>query len=61
MVQELRRFWRNEEGQDLVEYTFLVTLAALGAVGLLRNQGTFVSSIWVTGKAVAHNAAVTAS
>ena len=32
MKNFLRRLWREEEGQDLVEYALLVALVALGAV-----------------------------
>jgi Flp pilus assembly pilin Flp len=61
MLKELRRFWGNEEGQDLVEYTFLVALVALSTVSFLMTQGTAVSTVWVSGNSLVHNAAVAAS
>ena len=61
MKEQLVQFWENEEGQDLVEYTFLVALVAISAVGLLRTQGNAVATIWVTGNSTVHNAAVAAS
>jgi len=58
VVTELRCFWVNEEGQDLVEYTLLVSVMTLGAVSLLKNQGTSVSMVWGGASATMHNAAV---
>jgi Flp pilus assembly pilin Flp len=58
MKQQLIGFWGNEDGQDLVEYTFLVTLVALGAIGLLKTQGASVSGIWVTANSTVENAAL---
>ena len=61
MVEQLQQFWKNEEGQDLIEYTLLLALLSLGAAGLLRNAGTSVSTIWTSGDATLHNAALAAS
>ncbi len=33
MSEVLKRLWRAEEGQDLVEYSLLVAFLALGAAG----------------------------
>ena len=33
MNEVLKRLWRAEEGQDLVEYSMLVLFLELGAVG----------------------------
>ncbi len=61
MGTRLSRFWKGEEGQDLVEYTFLVALVALGAVSLLKTQGSSVSTIWVAANTTVQGAAVAAS
>jgi Flp pilus assembly pilin Flp len=61
MLKELHRFWGDEQGQDMIEYTFLIALVALSTTSLLVTQGTAVSSIWVTGNSLAHNAAIAAS
>lgn len=37
------RLWREEEGQDLVEYALLVVLVALGAVVAMRSLASAVS------------------
>lgn len=60
MLKELHRFWGRDEGQDLVEYTFLVALVALGTVSLLTTQGGAVSSVWVTANTTMQNAALVA-
>jgi len=38
----LRRLWREERGQDLVEYGLLLVLVSLGAVAAM---GTLASAI----------------
>jgi pilus assembly protein Flp/PilA len=42
----LRRFVRETEGQDLLEYALLVALIALVAVGAVTAAGTSVSTIF---------------
>ncbi|HVW86171.1 MAG TPA: hypothetical protein VHB50_15895 [Bryobacteraceae bacterium] len=40
------RFLKEEEGQDLIEYTLLIAFVALAAAALLGNVGTSISGIW---------------
>ena len=42
----LKRFWRGEEGQDLVEYSLLLSFVALAAVTALTTVKTSISTIW---------------
>lgn len=42
----VRRFVREEEGQDLLEYALLVALIALVAVAAVTAAGTTVSTIF---------------
>ena len=42
----LQRFWKEEEGQDLVEYSLLLAFIALAAVGLLSGTRTTISGLW---------------
>lgn len=44
----LRRFWMDEDGQDLVEYSLLLAFIALAAVALLSGVGRNVSKIWTS-------------
>lgn len=41
-------FWKEEEGQDMVEYALLLAFVALAAVSLLSGVKTSISSIWST-------------
>ncbi len=42
----LRRMWKEDEGQDLVEYALLAGLIALVAVVAITAAGVSVNSIW---------------
>ena len=42
----LKAFWQEEEGQDLVEYSLLLAFIALAAIALLSSAGTSVKTIW---------------
>ena len=44
LINRLRGFVREEEGQDLLEYALLVALIALVAVGAITLAGTSVST-----------------
>jgi pilus assembly protein Flp/PilA len=43
MKNLFRRLWREEEGQDLVEYALLVVLVALGAVVAMQSLASAIS------------------
>ncbi len=42
----LMGFWREEDGQDLVEYALLMAFIALAAVAVLTSVSTQVSTLW---------------
>jgi Flp pilus assembly pilin Flp len=42
----LKAFWREEEGQDLVEYALLMAFIALAAVAVLTSVQTNVTKLW---------------
>ena len=46
MTAYLRAFWKNEDGQGLLEYGLLVALIALVCVGALTATGTNVNAIF---------------
>jgi len=46
MVSLMRRFWREESGQDLIEYTLLLAFVALASASLFLSAGNSVSGIW---------------
>jgi Flp pilus assembly pilin Flp len=62
MGKLLHRFWTNEDGQDLYEYTLLIGLMTLGVVGLLTIPAPAVTTIWTsTSTTAAHAAALAGS
>ena len=42
----LRRFIRDEQGQDLIEYTLLMAFVALASAALFIGAGGSISGIW---------------
>lgn len=42
----LKTFWREEDGQDLVEYSLLLAFIALAAVALLTSVKTQIQTLW---------------
>jgi Flp pilus assembly pilin Flp len=59
--QMLRLFWRNEEGQDLVEYALLLAFIALAAVALLSGVRGTTRGFWSTINSTLASASTTAS
>ena len=43
MKNLMHRLWKEEEGQDLVEYALLVVLIALGAVAAMKSLASAIS------------------
>jgi len=50
-------FLRDEQGQDLVEYTLLLAFVALASAALFINAGGSVNAIWSTANQTLANAA----
>lgn len=42
----LMNFLRDEQGQDLVEYTLLLAFVALASAALLTTMSTTIGTIW---------------
>jgi Flp pilus assembly pilin Flp len=42
----VQRFWQDESGQDLIEYSLLLAFVALCAIGLLSGVKTNTSQLW---------------
>ncbi|PYT21820.1 MAG: hypothetical protein DMG57_37455 [Acidobacteria bacterium] len=42
----LTRFFRDEQGQDLIEYTLLLAFVCLASAALFISAGGSVSGIW---------------
>ncbi len=44
----LRNFWKDEQGQDLIEYTLLMAFVALASAALFLGAGGSIKGIWST-------------
>ena len=49
MAQRLHRFWMEVEGQDLIEYTLLMTFIVMAVFALIGAGHPAVDNIWTTG------------
>ncbi len=47
-MNTLRNFFREEEGQDLVEYTLLLAFVALAAAAILMGASNSIANIWTS-------------
>lgn len=46
MNKYLTRFWRDDSGQDLVEYALLLSILAVAAVATLGTLATSITTVW---------------
>ncbi len=60
-MQLWKRFWNEEDGQDLVEYTLLLAFVALASAALFIGAGGSVSTIWTAANSRLAQAAASAS
>ena len=56
MKQLMLRFVREEEGQDLVEYTLLLAFVCLASAALFIGAGKSMANIWVDTNLIVDNA-----
>ena len=56
MKQFICRFVREEEGQDLVEYTLLLAFVCLASAALFIGAGKSMASIWTDTNLIVTNA-----
>ncbi|HTU45513.1 MAG TPA: Flp family type IVb pilin [Bryobacteraceae bacterium] len=57
----LNAFWREEDGQDLVEYSLLLAFIALAAVTVLTSTSGSLNKLWDTISNTLSSAATSAS
>jgi Flp pilus assembly pilin Flp len=48
MAAYLRNFWREDDGQDLIEYSLLITFIAIACAAIIGAGRPAVNSIWHT-------------
>jgi Flp pilus assembly pilin Flp len=41
-----KSFWKEEQGQDLIEYTLLMAFVALASAALFHGVGGSIKGIW---------------
>ena len=60
-MKSLLSFLRDEQGQDLIEYTLLMAFVALASASIFVSAGGSLNSIWIDASNQLSNAAVMAS
>jgi Flp pilus assembly pilin Flp len=48
LICAVKCFWRDESGQDLIEYSLLLAFIALAAVGIISGVGDTTTKLWST-------------
>jgi Flp pilus assembly pilin Flp len=61
MKNMIIRFVREEQGQDLVEYTLLLAFVCLASAALFIGAGNSLKGIWATANTLLVNANAAAS
>jgi Flp pilus assembly pilin Flp len=61
MNKVLAAFIREEEGQDLIEYTLLLAFVALASAAIFVGAGNSITGIWTSANNALSNANVMAS
>ena len=61
LLNRLIALVREEEGQDLVEYTLLLAFVALTSAALFLSAGVSINTIWTIANGILSNAGVSAS
>ena len=46
MHQIVYNFWRDEQGQDLIEYSLLMTFIAIACLAFVQSGKGAISGIW---------------
>jgi Flp pilus assembly pilin Flp len=57
----LKSFLRDDQGQDLIEYTLLLAFVALASAALFISAGASVNTIWTIANSRLNNAAAAAN
>ena len=49
MARLFDNFWKDEQGQDLIEYSILLSFVTIALVGMMIGPGKDVKAIWTAG------------
>lgn len=44
----MSKFWRNQQGTDLVEYTLILAFVCLAGAAMFLGMGSTTSGLWST-------------
>ena len=61
MPQRLRRFFREDDGQDLIEYSLLITFIAIACLAMVGAGRPAVNAVWTASNVKINNAAAAAA
>ena len=59
--EALKNFWRDEDGQDLIEYSLLIVFIAIACAAIVGAGGSSTTPIWSRANAQLSAANSTAS
>jgi Flp pilus assembly pilin Flp len=57
----LKNFLRDDQGQDLIEYTLLLAFVALASAAVFIGAGQGINTIWTDANTIMNNAAKSAT
>jgi Flp pilus assembly pilin Flp len=60
MSEQLQRFWTDEGGQDLIEYSLLITFIAIACMWFVGAGRDPVNGVWTTANSHINSAATAA-
>jgi Flp pilus assembly pilin Flp len=62
MLNFMKNFVKEEQGQDMIEYVLILAFVAIGAAAIITTVGTDLNIVWsVTSTHVSNAASVAAS
>jgi Flp pilus assembly pilin Flp len=61
MLELMRRFWREESGQDLIEYSLLITFIAIACMWFVGAGRDPIQGVWTTSNSHISTANATAA
>jgi Flp pilus assembly pilin Flp len=61
MSKLLVRLWKEEEGQDMIEYSLLITFIAIACMWFIGAGGPSIRGVWTGANATVNQASSAAS
>jgi len=61
VTKQIADFLKDEEGQDLIEYTLLIGFIALTSTALFAGAGSSTNTVWKDAKNILSNAVIASS